>query len=439
MLKKTLTSLLVLLVVMTSAYSQDLKSTTVAGFINKGDNSFDNINIQMTKSMVAFLSKLSKNISPYPDTAETAQSQGFWNKKTFDSADAISVAQTMGNEQVITGDYSVNSKSEIISINVYVYDVVTGKLKLERKYSGNAGIDLFDTIDKMIKDVSGLLIGKSIDFGTFQLTVGQAEKTYKLYINGSFIKAVSKKIPFTEKFLSGQKIDVRLVNPEDDREIFRNYFDIIKGKVTEYNYYPFGTVIVKVMDGVSDVFVNGKLYGRTDSSGTISITNVAADQNLNITSKAVDQTQGNAVVRVKEGESKVVVLENPSNRKRLIYFPVKFGLMGGYLVQAGVSLRFLNAIEAGVTGGVLANTFEPGTSLSFLPLVEVKAGYFFPLTENFKIGAVLSGIAVIGKTAVISPMTGLEIELFQITAGINVRYSLQVNEFYPAINLGYTF
>ncbi len=287
----------------------EMKSVTVAGFINKGKANQGNINIMMVKSLTTFLSKISKKITPYKEVEETARGSGFWDQKEFNSGGAINIAQQFSTEQVITGDYLVNEQSGTININVYVYNVINGQLLFGRNYKGNAGPEIFNTIDKMILDVSGLLVGKTISLGYFKLAIKPLNTKYRLFIDDSFVKLVNNKDGYFDKFITGQSIDISLKSEKSDEEALRKIIEIKSGKTNELEYNPSGVLILETMKDGIDVYLNGIKIGKTDSSGEFKIPNIEAGKENEITLKNGSELLSGTNIVIKEGDTKVVVFK----------------------------------------------------------------------------------------------------------------------------------
>jgi hypothetical protein len=287
----------------------EMKSVTVAGFINKGKTNQDNINKIMTKSLCTFLSKISKNITPYKDVEEVALKNSFWNQKELKSSQAINIAQPFSTEQVITGDYIVNDKNETISIQVFVYNVVSGQLLFQRNYKGSAGPDIFDTIDKMILDVSGLLVGKPIQLGYAKISIKPVNENYKLFVNDVFVKLISSKDGYFDNFISGQSVDILLKTETADKEVMKKKLEIQSGKTNELVYNPSGVLIVETMESSLDVNMNGIFIGKTDGSGELKIPDVLAGKPNMITVKNSTGTVSETNIAINEGDIKVVVFK----------------------------------------------------------------------------------------------------------------------------------
>ena len=286
----------------------EMKSVTVAGFINKGKANQANINIMMGKSLSTFLAKISKNITPFKDVEETALSNSFWSQKELKSSQAINIAQQFSTEQVITGDYLVND-SGIITINVYVYNVINGDLLFKRTYKGDAGPEIFDTIDKMILDVSGLLVGKTISLGYLQVSIKPKDVNYRLFINDSFVKVINNQNGYFDKFIAGQSIDISLKSEKSDDEAMRKIVEIKGGNTNELDFNPSGTLMIEAMEEGFDVYLNGVKKGKTDSSGEFVISGVESAKDNAIQLKKGDALLSETNIVIKEGATKAIIFK----------------------------------------------------------------------------------------------------------------------------------
>ncbi len=316
MIIKKIPAVLIILFVITGLIRPQnltMKSATVAGFINKGKSNQDNINKIMTKSLATFLSKISKNITPYKDVEEIAGGTNFWSLKALDDGKAINIAQHFSTEQVITGDYIINEKSDKIIINVFVYNVIDGQVLFNRSYKGDAGPGIFDTIDKMILDVSGLLVGKTISLGYFKLDIKPKNVNYRLFINGSFVKPVDSRDGYFDKFISGQSIDISLKPGNSEEEALRKIIQIESGKTNELAYNPSGVLMIEAMEGGIDVYLNGEKIGKTDNSGEVIITDVDAGKGNKIELKKGDALLSVTNIALSEGQTKAVVFKNSAS------------------------------------------------------------------------------------------------------------------------------
>ncbi len=316
-IKKILTVLIILFICAGFMRPQQLemKSATVAGFINRGKSNQDNINILMTKSLSTFLSKISKNITPYKDVEEIAGGTNFWSLKELEGSRAINIAQHFSTEQVITGDYTLNDKTGIITINVFVYNVVNGQVLFTRTYKGDAGLEIFDTVDKMILDVSGLLVGKAISLGYLRLAVKPKNVKYRIFINDSFVKAVDSLDGYFDKFIAGQSIDISLKQENSDVEALRKIVQIESGKTNELVYNPSGELMVETMEGGIDVYLNGKKTGKTDDSGELIIPGIEAGKGNRIELRKGDESLSFTNITISEGQTKAVVFKNSVSAK----------------------------------------------------------------------------------------------------------------------------
>ena len=69
----------------------------------------------------------------------------------------MKIARHFDSKQLVTGEYTANDNDNTVSLKVNLYDVDTGKLLLSHSYNGKTGINLFDTIDLIVKNISDLM------------------------------------------------------------------------------------------------------------------------------------------------------------------------------------------------------------------------------------------------------------------------------------------
>lgn len=299
------------------AQSFEMKSATVAGFINKGKANQDNVNIIMTKSLTTFLAKISKKITPYNEVEKISRETKFWEQKTLKSNLAVQIAQGFSSEQVITGDYMVDEKNDTLSIEVFAYNVITGQLLFQRNYKGNAGPDIFDTIDKMVLDVSGLLAGKPIELGYARITVGQDKVNYKLFVNDGFVKLINGKDGYMDKYIAGQSVDIVLKTEQSDKEVLKKTLEIRSGKTNSLEYNPAGSLILETIEGGLDIYMNGTNIGKTDSAGELKIPNVEAGKQNEISVKSAGSDLSSTNITISEGDLKVIVFKTTLNENKM--------------------------------------------------------------------------------------------------------------------------
>lgn len=145
------------------------------------------MNVVLIKSLITKYSEIPQaKVTSYDDLAKKAA--GYWKIKENNPDLALPIAQFFDSRLMILGDYAVSRERDHISISVRVYDVVTGEIKLNRSYENTGDDGIFETIDRMARNISGLLVQKkensvgNLDSSSDKI---QIEKTNSLKINDS--------------------------------------------------------------------------------------------------------------------------------------------------------------------------------------------------------------------------------------------------------------
>lgn len=214
------------------------KSIAVLGFINTGNKSDNNINLMITKSLTTFLSKLQEiSLTSYDAVQKTAGENRYWEQKTMDTEKALDMGLNLAASEIITGEYTVDKKKETIKINVYVYNPATSELVFKREYSGGAGMDLFDTVDKMIRNLSAQILGHPVTMGRLNVEV-VSDNAYQLYIDSVFQKKLTKSDGYNEIFPANQNAVVSLRLPGSTADAYSETVRVKDGETYNISYKP---------------------------------------------------------------------------------------------------------------------------------------------------------------------------------------------------------
>ncbi len=290
-------------------YNISAKNTLVAGFINRGDESDDNINPIITKSLITFLAKLpGVEITSYPDLERISLSNGFWKSGKINIDAALQMAQNLNADHLIVGDYKVNGITKRIQINLFAYDVITGKLLLKRTITGSTGLELFDAIDTIKKNISGLLFGKDLSFGKISLEINGTSRSYKVYAGGKFISEVSNRNGFEDQFIAGEEMEISLRLAESGKEVLRESFVLNKNEKKSIIYQPSGSIIVKSMADQSLIYLDNKEIGKINRDESITIPGVTADTDHIVGLKKESRIEDVKKVNIPEGETEIVII-----------------------------------------------------------------------------------------------------------------------------------
>lgn len=285
-----------------SGQAKEGQAITVAGFINEDNAKYDYVNVMMTTSMISFLSKLFKSVTPYTQVEKAAGKNGFWEKRDLDTLTAIGMAESFGSRYCVTGSYHVQD-GDRMTVLMNVYDIPSQSLVLMRTYQGASSKDLFSAIDSMIKDLLFLLIGSSVDQGTLRVQVMSGDKRYRLLVNGNYTSIVDKDSDFESLFLAGQVLRVVLVRNDDQKEVFNRTVSISKYKVTEVSYVPSGTLLLNSRNAGLNVWLNNEFAGTIGDSGNLLIGNVVAGQGTELAVKKKDAIVLRRSLILAEGET----------------------------------------------------------------------------------------------------------------------------------------
>ncbi len=288
--------------------------TSVAGFINYGDSSDDDINIVITKSLIIYLSKLPGSlITSYDETEKAAEEFGYWNLKELDPGTAIRIAQKSNSKLAITGFYRTDNKSKIIEIQVFVYGVDNGDLKLFRMFKGSTDIGLFDTIDRMEKSMAGLLYGREFDFSSLSVRSEGIQKNYLVYIDGikrGILSPLDRN--FEDSFTAGNELELSIRMAGSEKEVFKKSLILVKDKKTEIVYKPEGTVIIKSDISNLAVLLDGTNSGNVNK-GNLAISGVTADVSHIISIKSGNNILENRGIKIGEGDTVTEVFEQKAS------------------------------------------------------------------------------------------------------------------------------
>jgi hypothetical protein len=419
------------------AAAAKIKPTTIAGFVNKGDKTDDKINIMLTKSLINLLSKIPNVvITPYEDIESAVKDNKLLSAKSINIDKALAMGLLFETKQVVVGDYEVVKNK--VTINLYIYDVVTGELALQRSFKDRpAGVDIFTTIDDVVKQVSYILVGKAIALGKVKVNVDVPDNLYKVYVNGRFEKAVKKGDPYTGDIIAGEPVEVsiRLMVGKDEKEVFKKAVIVKEGETANVQYEPSGVILIKAMGMPgSKVYLNGQEYGNTDENGDITIFNLPAGAEQKIKLEVNGKVFGEKSGTVKEGDMMLMVFGSVE-KKFLI--PVTIGrglLLGG---SVGFTYMFSQNFWAGLNVGM---GYLPNAAQAVF-MFDINV--FFPIIRSgdFMLGAGASAFGYIPGVLTIDPEFEISASIGSLFLTIGTRYSLAEfnGGFKPIVGLGFRF
>lgn len=469
---------LVAVITPVAVFCEELESVTVAGFINAGDEKDNNINQMVTRSMISFLSKISTNVTPYTQVESWSEANGFWKNKKLRTASVVSMAREMGSRISVSGVYIVG-ENDMMAIRVLVHDTATGALKFDRSYKGDAGIDIFDTIDNIIRDVTGQLIGKPVEIGRLKISVQFPERQFRLYINDLFAKDLTSAEPYMDNFVADQIVKVS-IRDTNEAEMFSKDVFVEKNFTTEVAYVPTGTLRLRVVDGEALILLSGKMMGKTSTNGELTIPEVTAEQLQELVVKVKNDETARYAFTIKESEIRTLLI-NGSNvtetseipaiigknnaiveetdeageeeeqapapqtenvNQRMIYFPLVGGMLGyltGTYAMAGIDLYLVGGWRIFALGGAVIYN-SPTLGFGAIPMADAGMGLALKF-GIFGIGLKASALMVFGDQISIEPEAGLEIDIWQIFLAGGVRYTFTpgAEGLHPDFRIGIRF
>ena len=252
---------IILSVSVSSLFTEEIKTIAVAGFINQGVKTDDPINKVISKSLITYLGKIGGvRVTPFAIMEKLAAENKFWKSKKLDIETAVEMGLSLKAERVVTGTYKVDAKNNTIEIIVYIYDPVTDKLKLQREYSGDAGVEIFDTIDRLIRNISIELVGHPVYMGNLEVEIS-SDSAYSLLINKNFQKKITRQDGFKEIEPAEEPIEVSIVIPETGREVYHDTITLRDGENRDITYAPSGVIVVKAGSPGINVFADD-FHGR---------------------------------------------------------------------------------------------------------------------------------------------------------------------------------
>ncbi len=413
------------------AHAAQANSIGVIGFINLGKKTDDSINTVITKSLTTFLAKLPEIKAASYDAVETMESNNnYWHEKAFSVDKATDFGLNLGVKEIISGDYMVDQKAQTIVINVYAYDTGTAELKLKRQYTGGAGLDIFDTIDKMIRNLSSQLVGHPVAIGKLQMDIN-SDKSYQLYLDGVFQKKITKKDGYSERIVGGRDLVVAIRLPDSGFDVYSNTIKVKDGETFNVSYAPTGAIKVEA-EGYSgsEVLLNSTSAGRIGPGGELLIPNLKTGTNYTIVLKKEDKIAGIRYAEVTEGKSTSVIFV-PTGKKAWS-IPIH-ALLGGLGGAVGFDWTFWNTLRPTALVG------EIYLSKAGLLYVGIDLGYRAFSLGDFNFWVIPGGMCYFTSPVTISPAVKLEIEWHGIFIEGGFRYGIDNSSINPLIGIGYRF
>ncbi|OHD53426.1 MAG: hypothetical protein A2Y33_15000 [Spirochaetes bacterium GWF1_51_8] len=451
-MKKILIILSVLFVFIAgAAYSAPLTvKTMIGGFVNLGDKKQDNIGELTARSLYNLFAKMpGSDLVDIQESLDTVKQKGILsitNGKELNLA-MTKVAQQTGAGLIIFGVYKVAENK--LSLYVFGIDVVTGDLKFSREFSGAAGMDVFDTIDRLTEEIAGVVLGKKIEFGNLTVNIKAESAEYRVYLNGKLIGKADSLKPFAEKVLAGEENELTIVNSKTMKEVFRDIFTVKKGETKTVDYTPAGKITVTVLNVTDPVILkwDGNKVWDVIQGEPFQMRNIdiSKPHQLEIVD-AKGEVKNGTKITLEEGESAVMNIDLSKGDR-------KFGmalkaLEGGMSFSLGVDYSFTPMMKLGFYFGIMF--YETSTIINGVPnsamnnLLKFDLEYclYFLKLESFPFalgGTVFgTGFLTTGSSALftLSPGLGVKVNISQFFVDIKARYSFVDNNIHPMLGIG---
>lgn len=419
--------------------------TAIVGFINQGQRGDDSVKTVIGKSLFSFLNKLpGTDLFPLADSQGEGDRQGFNKREKVYQSSVIKAGQAMGAGIVIAGEYKV--VNDEIKIVVYGYDVVTGNLKFKKEYRGDAGPDIFDTIDNVVNDVAGILIGRKIELASLEIQVTDTDQQYRVYLNGKYIDLAGKNLTFKERILAGIDNELVIRNASTMKEVYIQLLNLKKGDVKTIVYSPVARLTIETikLTEPATIIVDGKKVGDAKEGTPLKLTNILSGkpvkvQIVNIAGKELAVRN----VTLEEAENLQLSIDLSSGRRQ--FYAVMKGLEGGMELSFGLDYRFLPMMKASLFVGIQlfnsTNSLGENFSTTFLRS-DLETTFYFLGDEDsfFRLGATAFGtlfVATYGNFSMnISPGLGIKADISRFFINVKARYSFLDGNIHPMIGVG---
>ncbi len=254
-MKFSLFSMFLIFASFAAGYSAENKSVAIAGFINMGVKSDDSTGKVIGHSLNIFLAKIpGLYVTAYEASEKIAEDNKFWGSDMVQPEKAVDIGLLLSVQEIIAGEYVIDQNKETIKINVYVFDTVTGELKLKRQYMGESDASIFDTIDKMIYNISTFIAGRVIRIGKLEVE-STADKEYSLSINGRFMKKISKQEKYNETELAETPLNIILSEPATGNPLYSTNITIADGETVNLTYVELSSLQASVPAVITNISI----------------------------------------------------------------------------------------------------------------------------------------------------------------------------------------
>ncbi|NPV01410.1 MAG: hypothetical protein HPY53_08515 [Brevinematales bacterium] len=451
-MKKSLLLIVAILVMSISAgYSApSAVKTMIGGFVNLGDKKQDNIGELTARSLYNLFAKIPGSDLVEPkDSLEQAKANGvlsITNGKELNLA-MNKLAQKAGAGLVVFGVYKVSGDK--LTVTVFGIDVVTAEIKFQREFSGAAGMDVFDTIDRITEEIAGVVLGKKIEFATLTISINTDSTEYRVYLNGKFIAKASKAQPFSEKVFAGEDNELTMVNAANMKEVYREIFALKKGDTKKVDYTPSGKIVVTVLNVKEPVQLkwNGEkvwdvLQGEPFQLRNVDITKT---HKLEVVSAKGD-VLGSMNIALEEGESAIANIDLAIGQRK--FGMALKGLEGGLSLSLGINYKITPELKAGLFFGIMFYPTEvsvagvTSSSINNLLKFDLEVSYYFLRLQDFplSLAGTVFGTGFLttsaGSSFAISPGIGLKTDIANFFIDLKARYSFVDSKIHPMLGVG---
>ncbi len=421
-------------------HTQGLPSLTIAGFVNQGSSEDDHMNVMATLYLTSFISKLSPGVTPYTDVEREAQAGGFWKRKILAVDRALAIARKFNSVICVTGDYSVDDLTRKFRIRMQAIDVETRQVRFEKYYRGDAGQEMFPTLDRMVRDLIIALFKGTVEMSGLKVVVEQPGGRYQFSINGNVITEIEPGRGYENEFVVGQFVNVVLRRPDTGREVLNTNVLIGAGKPVLLRYRPSGTAVVRTGSPGLEVVWNEKPAGMTGSDGNLAVANVAAWQTNTVSVRHADgQTVMQSVI---VGEAETVTVPLLPDR-RFLMFAINTGAFGWLSdLCFGAELDFYLSKQWRIfLGGGFIPYRDPAAGAGIIPYARIGTGMVLFQSGFFRAGIGMAGTAFFVKNVSLNPEIRAEFEFWNLTVSAGVRHSFEPEGggFYPVMSAGFRF
>lgn len=415
------------------------RSIAVAGFIDRSPQKDSTIHTVISKSLISILSKMPQvRVASYDDSYQAAKDLGYFEDRQPDPEKLLALGLQHNVRQVIGGEYSVSN--DTLQVSISVYDTVSGELVLQRSFSGQAGLDMFDTIDTLSRNLAYLLLGRQIKLARLELSVTNTDRAYDFYIGGNLQQSIASGTPYSDTILAEETTEVSLKLQGTTTEVMRCFLTLDEDSTTNITYLPAGSVIIKnLLHHEAEIILDGRSQGTADSNGDKVLYNIPADQSHHIQLIHAGKTLASRKLTISEGASPVMVFGVTTARS--YFFPVMLSLYSGPGVNAGIGYFIRPWMNVSVLGGV-GLVWDQSVPHAIMQM-EANASFNPWHWRDFSLWITASGLLYFPDGAYFFPSLSVEVEwrrfFFTMGARLNTDRAPDLFGLRPIMGIGYRF